>query len=240
MILKTRRCLLSALVALVVSAAVVAQARVYLRWGSVAQIARTLAASGGTKAYEADVTLNGAKGRLAVFSFKGPLDEVLPTLGQALRGSAFAAAGSTTATATLSADGRTVRLVAVQVDTPQRTLVFSLDQSDEEARASHSAAASGALGGLPAYPGSRALFCAEDERAHTAMVVSLAEADAAAAAEYYRASLAAQGWTAALPKSAATAVYTRREETCWVIVQPADAGATCRITVLHKSEGLGY
>jgi len=222
----------------------VCQGRVYWRWGAVSDSQRALEACGGQKAYEADIRINAGRGHVTVFGFDRPLSAVVQALTRVFPTARFAPGGNATASATVTADGRVLRLLAFQLGVPAQTVVVDLEQSEADARDSRARPAVNLLADLPTYPGSEPVFFAEDEQARMSLAVARVAADPAAVAGFYRAALVAQGWSPALPAAGrgdarlGLNVYARHEETCCVAVEPALASDLTRITVLLKRQGI--
>lgn len=221
-----------------------AEARVFLRWGAGRHAARTLEALGGKSAYESAITLNGGKGDLRVYTFTRSPRDVAQALEKAFGVSGLSSGEDSMALATVRSRGMVLRLIVVQLPGRDITLVFAVEQSEEEFARSSSPPDDASIGTIPAYPGSRALFRAEDLGSQTALVVSEARAPAADVRAFYRSRLKAEGWEPALPPpngpgaEPPLGVYLRSGQICCVLAEEKGFRGETRATILYKTEAI--
>jgi len=228
-------------------AASVVEARVFLRWrAGGAGTREALLASGAKEAYQAEVRLNGRKGDLKVWAFPETLAEVVRRLQGVYPEVRFEMAGSSMAEATVAIGGRTARLLAVQLDFPIQTIVFTFEQSAEDAQRGREPPGDSWPADLPSYPGSKPLLVAEDTRTRVSLAVATAPADPSAVSAFFRASLEAQGWQPALPavsgveRKRRLEVYLKATEICCLLVEGVMPPAGSRITLLHQRQLQAY
>lgn len=224
--------------------ALVSQGRVFFRWGSAAQSLHTLEALGGTLAYEAPVTINGGKGQLTVFAFEKPIADVVGELARAFAVTGYHYAGGTMGYGSVSANGQTRTLVAIQMGDPLRTIVFHTEQSDADRRRSASPPTGPLLTDIPEFPGSTPVFSASDENAGMSMAISRTQTGEAEVRQTLDMALAGEGWRSAFPSAGATApaprlrVYLKQQQVCCVLVDASERQGETRITILHKQHGM--
>jgi len=235
------------LVLLVLALPAAAPARVFSRWTAGAHTARALAAAGGETLYRAKVTVNNGRGELTVFGFDEPLARVTGTLARSFDLPAFAKAEGDLAVASCRSGDRVVRLVAARLFAGGRTLLFALEQSEDQARASRAPPAGNRLGAVPAYPGSEPLFFVKDEKTRAALAVSRTDSGSREVQAFLAGRLADAGWTPVFPASGpgvadvetpAMKVYLRNESVCCLLVQPLPGATGSRITLLHKPDAM--
>lgn len=232
-----------ALMAMMVTA-LVSQGRVFFRWGAAAQSLHALEALGGTLVYEAPVSINGGKGQLTVFSFEKRIDDVAGELTRAFGMTGYHYAGGTMGYGSVSANGQTRTLVAIQLGEPLRTIVFHTEQSDEESRRSASPPTGPLLTDIPEFPGSTPVFSARDENAGMGMAISRTQTGEAEVRQALDMALAGEGWKSAFPTAGGTApnsslkVYLKQQQVCCVLVDASERQGETRITILHKRRGM--
>jgi hypothetical protein len=236
------RAIALALVALLIDTGI-ASAKVFFRWGASANSGQAMESAGGRPAYSADIAVNGGTGRLQVFAFPTSLADTLRTLRATFAGAALTQAGGSMATALVKADGRVVRFAAIQLSASPETLVFYVDQSEQEYEASLRAPEEHRLRELPAFPGSTPVFFARDDTARMSIEVSATATDAQDIQSFYETRLAGDGWKPALETRAGQKpvlgmeTYLRGRDVCCVLVDRAPDGGN-RITLLHKRPGV--
>ena len=214
-----------------------AEARVFLRWGTVARSTRAIEASGGRAAYTADVEVNGGRGTLTVFSFDRPLAEAVASLS-AVFAQRLQFGGGNMASGTIEKDGRCLHLTLIELERGGQTILFKLEQTAEEAGTSRRRGEVAPLAGMPSYPAGQILFTAADERGGFRMAISGASAGSAAVQDYFEQEFRTQGWTPAFAAGAAGAMrlYRKGPELCIVQTQAGSAPGEVRITVLQKKQ----
>jgi len=210
---------------------------VFARWRAASDCGRVLTEAGGRLVYEADVSINGGDGRLAVFGFERHPEPVVDDLEKAF-GAPFRRAGADSATARIESAGREIRLIAVALEDPNRTLVFALDQGAAEARRSRSAASFPDLDGVPPYPGAEPDTVMVNRETQTTLVIAETGAGPDAVRAFYDSALRAAGWNPAFPDTAGPgdrmAVYARGPRVCCVFAAQVAGSPRTQITVLHK------
>jgi hypothetical protein len=218
----------------------VTHARVYWRWGAAADSDRTLEAAGGKMAYQAEVNVNGGRGRVTVFAFDSLVGDVKRELGQAF-GTTFAGSGATMAMATVKKSGHVIRLIAVQLGDRFQTLVMKFDQTAAEHKKTGDRPKEHLMSEVPAYPGSEPAFYAANDDTKTGLAVSDAAGSPDDVQRYYASHLKSEGWqrqvsTDAPPGQAFSSmrIYQQGPRICCVhAIQSPQTGHT-RITLLHK------
>jgi hypothetical protein len=229
-------------VLLLIASGLSSEARVFYRWGAAAGSNRALQDQGGTLAYQSSVTINGGKGNLDVFSFERSIADTV-TLIDATFKTRLDFSGGSLASGSVSRDGRQIRLILIMLDSRNRTMVFKLDQSEEDAEASRKPAQTDPLPGITPFPGATPALSVEDRDGGYHLTASTAAADPGAIQNFFAAQLAAAGWRDALPaasagaSSAALRIFQKGNELCLVHAQPSGPSRLTRITVLHKRGG---
>lgn len=225
------------------SIAIVCHGRIFLRRGSRAQSFRAMETAGGKIAYQATVNLNRGRGQLTVFNFDKAIGDVVRELGQVFNSDDFNYSGGTMASATISSNDQVLRLMAIRLNDYKQTLVFKFAQSPSEFKVSCKPPTYHLMKTIPAYPGSEPVFFAKDENTRMSMAVSRTQSAPGGVREFFEARLAASGWTPALSpaKRGSTqgmTVYLRGPEICCVFVDSSAIPGECRITLLHKQQGI--
>ncbi len=216
-----------------------ADARVFQRWSAVADARRTLQTAGGRIAYEADIALNGGKGRLCVAAFEENMPSVARRLSQSLGQPIVAGGGGLTVRTVENADG-VLRLVLFALPAYGRTLAVTVSQTAAEAAASARPPERHLLDEVPAYAPSTPRFFCRDEEFQMAVAVAETPDSARTAAASYSAALAAAGWQPVPPvdprRGGALGVYARGADLCIAFVNERDprGGGGSIIAVLHK------
>jgi hypothetical protein len=206
--------------------------------------------TGGTRAYEAEVAINSGKGHLAVYSFKREASEVSREL-QRLFGATTTAPSAEGFTGILSAraEGRVLRFVVLQLEAGRRSVVFKLDQSEEEYEASRQPPAKYPLKDVPAYPQATLKFFARNEDTGLSACTMVTPSDPDTVQEFYRRHLKQSRWNPLLPMPPADAsghapggsrfaIYASGTSLCYVYAEVAGDPAETRITLLHKQRVL--
>jgi hypothetical protein len=220
-----------------------AQARVFFRWGARDPSARALAEAGGRLAYQSKVRINNGAGDLSVFGFEASLDDVARDLRRLFGLPPSAFAGGSFATANATSEGRHLRFILLQPSSRVQTLVFKIEQSAEEHRASGQPPTGHLLTEVPPFPGSVPSFYMLDDSTSTAIAIASTTAAAGEVHDFYRSRLAAEGWQPALPGTAGptaggAVVYLRGPEICCCYADTGRDGGATRITLLHKRQGV--
>ncbi len=209
-----RQRIVLACVASALLAAVVSEAKVYLRWGVAGNIARFVAGIGGKLAYQTEMTVNGSAASISVYG----LPASSRSWANSVRSISFNARGTFTSLTGLTLSG-----------TP---LLFHY-QRQTSADATRKRPFS-----LPRYPQSTQAFYAHDETADMHLSILRAQAAPAQVREFYRGTMQADGWHS--PVSAMEArpegmmVFIREQEVACVGIEQVDNRTETRITLLHK------
>jgi hypothetical protein len=234
----------SILAMIMITTALVCHGRVFLRWGSAAQSARTMESLGGKIAYTAAININGGKGQLTVFGFNEPIAAVVSSVTRAFDISGFAYRGGSMGYGSVSTNGQTLRFVVIRIESQVQTLVFQIEQTDEENRRSSLPPEGQMLTVVPSYPDSLPLFFASDENAGMSMAISRTSSDMASVQQSMEQALIGAGWEHASlePREkdvrSDMKVYIKQQEICCILVIPSETTGENRITVLHKQRGM--
>ncbi|MBA4387831.1 MAG: hypothetical protein C0404_07610 [Verrucomicrobia bacterium] len=232
LLISTRRVLIIACI-VVFGMALVASAKVFFRSDVSARMARSLESRGGSRIYQSTVRINGGKANLIIFNFEKSIsrlmDDLKPVFGKDL------SFGNGMGMATVKDGGNVTRLVAIKLDSVSKTILFQIDQTEEEFAAS-SKPAPQAVRDVPSFPGSTQGFFASDDSTSTSLSLSTTSAGTAEIMAFYDSSLKASGWKVLPPTgtSAGFVIYGKGDAICCVMANLADAGAESRITLLHK------
>lgn len=217
----------------------ISHGRVFIRWGSRSDTTRTIETSGGSRAYDADVRINGTKGHITVFGFNEHIGEVVQRLRAAFGSDRFVFTGGSMGYATINTGGKTVTLIAIWLQEQGKTVLFKLVQSTAAAEAARRDPERNGIKGLPLYPDSEILFSASDLNARMSISVASTPASATQIHSFFASHLASDGWIAPVsdPSSGATrlAVYLKPSEVCCISVDDGETSGMSRITLLHKS-----
>jgi len=210
--------------------------RVFSRWRAARHSNRAVTALGGRLAYEADVTINGGRGHLAVFSFARPRQSVAKDLERAFKTS-FASAGGRGATATVNSEGLVIKLIAFSPEDLGQTLLFKLAQTDRDHRQSLSADRLSFPAGIPSSPDVEINTVMVNKETGTTLVTANTGSQPAALRVFYDAAMRSAGWRKAAPGTRSNdevqsmTVYVRGPEVCCVL---SGEGS---MTLLHKRHG---
>ena len=240
-----------AIMTTIMTTVLVCQGRVFLRWGAAANSMKVIESLGGAVAYESAVDVNGGSGQLTVFGFDESLREVVRGLSKTFAIPDFTSAGGSMAYGTVTSDGKMLRFVAIRIEEQRKTVVFQIEQSEEDSRRSKLPPAASLLRAVPSYPASTPVFFASDGNSGMSMEVSRVRADEESVRQFFTDTLPRTGWTYAFdqtpdasgPVIAASAgpslrVYLKKQAVCCVLVDASDVADETRITVLHKRYGL--
>lgn len=250
------------LIATVLSAmTIVCDARVFLRWGSRAQSTMAIEASGGKMAYETSVVVNGGKGQLTVFSFDRAISEVIRQLSKIFNTDNFNYCRKTMGYALIDSGDTVLRLIVISLDDYRQTLVFKIEQSASEFKASIKPPDRHLMKTIPGYPGSEPVFFAKDENTRMSMAISKTQSAPAGVCDFFESRLISSGWRPALVAGSALhhnktasgtgmegisdalrgsgmAIYLKGMEICCVLVDSSEVTGENRITILHKQPGV--
>lgn len=227
-------------------AAATCHARVFLRWGAASQSTRALRELGGKIVYEAPVTINGGHGDLVIFNFDRSPGELMPRMRSIFGLKNFGFAGGNTAVANVRSSAIVIRLIALRLNNPGQTLVFKVEQSEDEYKSSQSPPEDHPTTPIPPYPGSKPEFYVRDGNTEASLAISTADSAPGTVRDFFRARLTASGWTPALAPAQADrhllrdqsmSVYLKDRQMCCVMVT-AEVAGTSRITLLHKTQGM--
>lgn len=228
-----------AVLLLLVTAGLVCHARVFWRRPGRSHARRTIETLGGRLAYQADVTVNGGDGQLAVFHFNETIDRVVPGLASAFDLPQARPRARSMWRATFSAKDATITLLVIDLPDSDRVIVFDFEQTDADPATTPENTPM-----LPAYPASEPLFSSRDHRAGMSLGVSKTAAPPSAVHEFYATQLPADGWSAAIPARTRAAagrrsmdMYLRGDEICCVQALRKE-DATTTISLLYKSRGV--
>jgi hypothetical protein len=229
-----------AAVAGLVFSSVTAEARVFDRWRAGSQSTRTLEALGGRVAYETEVRSNGGAGRMTVLRFDRGPDAVAADIERAFAVRWPEGGDAAARLVTVRDSGQVIRLLLAPAADPGRAVLFQYAQSEAQFRESGQAPPPAPVAGIPAFPGATAVSSLRNEGTGTTLAVWDADAAPAAVQEFYAGTLRAAGWRAATPgrDDAGLAVFVRGPEICCVGVSAGRAGGPCRISLLHRRQGL--
>lgn len=240
-----RRCVLFTGL-LLAAASVACYGRVFMFWNSAAHSTRTLRDLGGEIAYESTVSINGGNADFSLFSFDLAPSELLPQLQRAFGIRRFGHAGRSTAIAAFRSGNTMIRLIALQLNDPHRTLVFKIEQAGNEFETSNIRPTGHLLTAVPHFPGSEPEFHVKDENTDSSLAISRSGSPPEIVRDFFSSRLLASGWTSALGptdgirellRDQSMALYIKRHHVCCVMVLPAGTG-TSRITLLHKTQGM--
>jgi len=192
---------------------------------------------GGKLVYDAAMTVNGGEGQVTVFGFDKAIGETVAELATTFGIKDFKFGGGTMAMLTVESDERVIKLIATDLSGDNRTLVFKLEQSASDAKASGAKPVEHLMKAVPSYPGSAPLFYAKNNETGMSVEMSSAPAGETSVREFYDSSLTGAGWESALPGlGSGLTVFRKGTEICYVLVTTDDdAPGGSRITVLHKS-----
>jgi len=226
-----------------------AEAKIFLRWGTRARVGRTMETLGGKQVYEAEISLNEGRGDLRIYAFDRSALEVGRDLEKAFETSGLTGRRASMAFATVRLRGVVLRIVVLDLADGDQTLVFAIEQSASEFKRSASPPENGSVGGIPPYPGSRALFKADDENTGMAFVVSEVQASAENVREFYLSRLVADGWDEAVSpvtkntpagirpgSSPSLGLYLKPGKVCCVLAEENGFPKVTRITIVHKTQ----
>lgn len=212
-------------------------------------------------AYETSVVVNSGKGQLTVFSFDRAISEVIRQLSKIFNTDNFNYCRKTMGYALIDSGDSVLRLIVISLDDYRQTLVFKLEQSASEFKASIRPPDRHLMKTIPAYPGSEPVFFAEDENTRMSMAVSKTQSAPAGVRDFFESRLTSSGWTPALVAPSALhhnkivsgtatrgitdalcdsgmGVYLKGMEICCVLVDSSEGTGENRITILHKQPGV--
>lgn len=231
--MRTRTPLILLSAGLLLCSSLVATAKVFQRSDRTALTAKAMEARGGKQIYQSALQINGGKANLSVFSFEKDSATVAGDLKTAA-GSGLDFSGAM-GMATVKKDGVVTCILVIALDPRNLTIVFKIDQSEDEYAASNKPVQQ-EIKDLPPYPGSTPVFFAKDENTSTTLGISTADITPTEAYAHYGKSLLAGGWKQLPPTSAAAGmmIYARTDSICCIQAERSEGSNICRITVLHK------
>ncbi len=199
---------------LMIMTALVADGRVFLRWGAAKHLARFVAGIGGKLAYSADLSVNGADANIAVYG----LPEAHRPWGNSARSISYKQDNQKTTLTGLHLSGNSLLLQYQRQDTK--------------------AAAPKHRSSLPRFPQSKQVFYAHDETADMSVSISRSRAAPAQVRNYYEGSMQAAGWhlpavSKATPPAGMT-MFIRKQEVACIGIEQLPQHRETRITLLHK------
>lgn len=206
------------------------QGRVFQRWRAAAAPVRALREAGAEVGYETRIEIDGRPGRLTALRLPGTLANACRILKSCFGKTPDTSPGATMATLVLNEGDREYRLIALDFEQAAGTvlLVTALDPPATQAPEAHEDR-------LPAYPQSEPVFDMLDTDRDMAISIARARGAPADVHAFYEQTLAARGWTPALPvQNTGLRVYLRGPEIAGISVEGLRAGSASRITVLYK------
>jgi hypothetical protein len=232
-ILKHAVHLTSLTAALLLCTSVAAPAKVFIRSNGAAGTTRALESKGGKRIYESTLQINGGKASLSVFSFDKAISQVNDDLKTAI-GADIPPSGAMGMT-TIKKDGNVTRVIVLALDPHATTLVFKIDQTEEEYTASNKPSQQ-QIKDVPSFPGSSQSFFAKDENTSTTLSISTANTVPTDVHTFYGATLTAAGWKQLPPTSVAAGmvIFAKGDSICCLMADRAPGSGECRITLLHK------
>jgi hypothetical protein len=215
-----------------------AEASVFWRWSTRGQVTKTLEALGGTRAYGAEMRVNGQPSTISIYQLPGVPAETIPQLARAF---------SATPTGTSASFGQlqhidnayALHLLVLNVSEQNpASLVIAINQSRAAYDASRTPTHDAVIPQLPSYPQATCLFNGVNTDTAT-QLATLRTSDAASdVRRTYRQLLAASGWASALPDppghDAPLAIYLKNDELCVFAASRQMDGDATIITLLHK------
>jgi hypothetical protein len=233
-----------ALVAALAAAAPVSARVFWRRGGAGAHGVASAGQPGWDLAWRAQVRINGGAGTLeALGTLSGP-PETARQLNAVYRAQggpsvAFSAAGMAWGMAWV--DGRIVRWLAADAGRVRESVVFRLEQTPEDFRASLQPPREHAIGDVPVPPGARVRQVLANEDRGLVMEQSVVSAGAAETEAWMADAMASLGWTPVAPGGAVRAGgrppawYRRGRVTALVHVTP-DAAGGARVLRVRRAE----
>ncbi|MDD4872564.1 MAG: hypothetical protein PHR77_18595 [Kiritimatiellae bacterium] len=229
--------------AILCAGAILCHGRVFERSGTVLDSTKALLMSGGTLAYESSVTINSGKGDLAVVGFNKSITQLVSELSHIFNTKNIIYSGGTMAFITARTEGFIMRLTVIKLGNNIQTLVFKIQQSEGDFRASAKPPKQHMIKDIPSFPGSEPTFYAADDKSNAGLAVSQTTSDPASVRSFFTSQLASSGWTPAMPGYSAQngpsmLVFNKEHEICCVMVDPSETAGKNRITLLHKQRGI--
>lgn len=191
--------------------------------------------------YRADVRINGRPGTLHVAACEDVLRAAAEQLRGGWRGGAAAFQhGAGISTGAARAAGRISRFLLLEMPNAATTLVFVLEQSEADYRASLAPPAVAGLAGWPVYPGSLPRLRVENAETGSGLAIMAAGASAASALDFYRQALAGRGFQPLLPdlsggRDQSLLIYGKGRALCCVLANAGGGPAQSTIVLLCKN-----
>jgi len=243
-----RRILCWAAALLVAGTVVPVSARVFVRRGYADRGYVAPEQLGWTAAYTTVVQLNGGSGQVEILESRADLDRTLGLMRDAYRrmgARCFIYPGDLAAWGLVFVQGRVIRFLAFAPLSGRQTLLLRLDQSEDDFLTSLHPPTDHALEDLPGYPGLRPVQCTVDEGTRTALQVAEVDAPPDEVHFRYAESMAAAGWTPALPLPSQQrdpsrfTLYLKGTELCLVSVRAGGGPRQAVLTLIRKRSADG-
>jgi hypothetical protein len=217
--------------------ATILPAKVFIRWQGTSDIPGTLTRLGGKASYQADVSINGGRGQIAVIGFRDKFDTTSSDIQRILKLPPQQQPRSATTTVWLLKGKATItRLILLRIPAQQRLLAIAITQSITEYEKSQQQPP--LYRGIPAYPGSTPKFLAQNHETKLTIATSAANAPPEAIRQFYFQTLKTAGWHPYLSNQAGPVpqmtIYQRKSEICCIYAASARNGQASNITILHK------
>ena len=243
----TKRSLVFCILCFVLLAATHTPARVFRKWRSASNSSRTLRSLGGTRAYESKMNVNNGKGILTVFGFEQDIRRVIGDLNRAFQTDAVAYMGGTMAFLTVRTESQVIRMVVIYLVKHRKTVIFKLEQTEEEFRSSKKPPDRHLLTAVSEYPQSTPTFYLKDEETGMAMAVSKSRSSPGTIQAFFKVQFAQLDWKGLYPLQAKDptrtsehtpptrlAIYQKGPDLCYVYAAHTKTPGETRITLLHK------
>jgi len=228
--------LASAAVCILLLTCCTALASVFVRWRSAHDTLRALSAVGAQTAYEADVSINGAEGRISVLGFDDGIGNLVPRVSAMLPHAAFLNPSGSMCHSSWQQGRGLFDLILFNTQVETTSVALLLRQASGRHLTPAEAYGDSPIGNLPMYSDAAPRFVAQNHDTGTTLAVCDTSGSPAGALFFYAAQLTREGWASVLPLTGTTAIFLRGQDICCIVATPSRGGNSTTITVLHKSK----
>ena len=226
------------LLATLLLAPVAASARVFERWGARSDDPARALMVGEHPAYTTTMKINGGACALEVYQVEGTPPQVLERLTagyRALGAQVFCVSGAQLGWGMVLDGGRVVRLLVSNVGRHNTSMLFRMEQTEQEFARSQQVPAHPLPSEVPLYPGLRWTQAIENEATDSTTATATVGAVPAAVLRYYAETLPAAGWKPGLgQRDQATSLFVRGSELLAVDANSTGVRGQTVVIFLHK------
>jgi hypothetical protein len=227
-----------AFLVLALLAPLAAPALVFERWGARSNDPVRALMVGEHPAYTTAMKLNGGAGSLEIYQVEGTPPQALERLTagyRALGAQVFCVSGPQLGWGLVLDGGRVIRLLVTNMGEHHTSMLFRMEQTEQEFARSQQAPVQPLPPDVPLYPGTRWTQSIDDEAANSTTATATVGADPVAVLRYYAETLPNAGWKPGLgPRDQASGIYVRGSELLVVNANSTGVRGQTVVIFLHK------